>query len=96
MTAIRISVSTQMDGVTYSIAPGFKELLRKLFPKARPANTLFVSYDTSSDFEKSMGKMEPHIVPALLGVSDAEAHAKIDVIEFVDPVTDKVLRKVQP
>jgi len=92
MAAIRINVNKQMDGYTFSIAPSIRQLIKSWFPNAHPANTIFVSYDTKSDFEHHYGKLEGYIYPALLGVDNqSELNQKVDVIQFVDTQTGKIL-----
>lgn len=38
MNAIQINVNKQMDGYSFSISPSFRDLIKKLFPRAHPAN----------------------------------------------------------
>jgi len=96
MNAIRINVNKQMDGYSFSITPSIREIIKKLFPNAHPANNIFVGYDTRSDFETYYGKLENHIFPALLGVDNESVLKKIDEIQFVDTQSGKVLHKVTP
>jgi hypothetical protein len=92
MEAIRISVNKQMDGYTFSITPSIRQLIKSWFPNAHPANNIFVSYDTKSDFELYYGKLESYIYPALLGVEDqSDLNKKIDEIQFFDTQTGKLL-----
>lgn len=85
-----------MDGFAFSITPSIRDFIKKLFPNAHPANNIFVGYDTKSDFDKYVGKIEPHIYPALLGVDNQEDLNKFDEILFVDTLTGNVLYKVTP
>ena len=92
MQAIKISVNKQMDGYTFSIAPSIREQIRNWFPNSHPANNIFVSYDTKSDFEVYYGKLETFIYPALLGVDNqSDLNKKINEILFVDTQTGNVL-----
>jgi hypothetical protein len=92
MEAIKISVNKQMDGYTFSIAPSIRELIKGWFPNAHPANNIFVSYDTKSDFEVYYNKLETSIYPALLGVDNqTDLNKKINEILFVDTQTGNVL-----
>jgi len=63
MNAIRINVNKQMDGYAFSTTPSSRALIRKLSPNAHPANTIFVGYDTKSDFEVYIGKLENTSIP---------------------------------
>jgi len=96
MNAIRINVNKQMDGYSFSITPSIRILIKQLFPDAHPANNIFVSYDTRSNFESFVGRLENYICPALLGVEKRSDLSKLDEIQFVDPITGEVLHKVMP
>ena len=96
MTSLRINVNKQLDGYSFSIAPSVREFIKKLFPNAHPANNIFVSYDTKSDFDLYYGKLETYIFPALLGIDNDNDLKKIDEIEFVDTQTGNALHTVIP
>lgn len=83
-----------MDGYSFSITPSIREIIKRLFPNAHPANNIFVGYDTKSDFEVYYGKLEKHIFPALLGIDSKNDLKKIDEIQFVDTQTGNILHKV--
>lgn len=85
-----------MDGLTFSITPSLRALIKKLFPDSRPANRIFVAYDTKSDFENQYKRLETYIYPALLGLDKAEDLRKLHEIEFVDTQSGAVLHKVNP
>jgi len=85
-----------MDGLTFSLTPSLRELIRKLFPDSHPANRIFVAYDTRSDFEEQYEQLEPYIYPALLGINKEEDLKKINEIEFVDTQSGAVLHTVNP
>lgn len=95
MTAIRINVNKQMDGYTFSITPAIRAFVKKLFPDAQPANIIFVSYDTKSNFENYYSRLENYIFPALLGVENQNDLQKLDEIEFIDTLTGEILHKVK-
>lgn len=96
MNAIRINVNKQMDGFTFSITPSIREFIKNLFPDAHPANNIFVGYDTKSDFDIQIGKLENYIYPALLGVEDENDLNRLDEIQFIDTHTGTLLHKVKP
>lgn len=85
-----------MDGYSFSINPSIRDLIRKLFPNAHPANNIFVGYDTKSDFEVYVGRLESYIYPALLGVENENDLNKLDEIHFIDTQTGNILHKVTP
>ncbi len=95
MEAIKINVNKQMDGYSFSITPSIRKLIKSLFPNSHPANGIFISYDTKSDFEMQVGKLENSIYPALLGIDNqAEMTKKINEILFVDTQTGNVITKL--
>lgn len=96
MNAIKINVNKQMDGYAFSISPSIRDLIKKLFPNAHPANNIFVGYDTRSNFEMYVGKLESYIYPALLGVDNNTDLNKLDEIQFIDTHTGNILHKVTP
>jgi len=96
MEAIKINVNKQLDGFNFSIAPSIRELIRSWFPNARPANNIFVRYDTKSDFEHNYSKLELFIYPALLGVENpSDLKRKVKEILFVDTQTGNVLHSLK-
>jgi hypothetical protein len=94
MDAIKINVNKQMDGYSFSISPSIRDFIKKLFPNAHPANNIFVGYDTKSDFEIYVNKLERQIYPALLGIDSKEVLNKFEEIEFVDIQTGMIVHKV--
>ncbi len=96
MTSLKISVNKLLDGYSFSIGPSIRDSIRHLLPDAHPANNIFVSYDTQSNFDLHYKKLEHYIFPALLGIENDYDLKKIDEIEFVDTRTGKTLHKVNP
>jgi hypothetical protein len=96
MNAIKINVNKQMDGYSFSITSSIRDFIKKLFPNAHPANNIFVGYDTKSDFEVYVGKLESHIYPALLGMDNANDLSQFGEIQFIDTQTGNVLHKLTP
>ena len=96
MDVIKIKVNKQLDGYNFSIAPPIRELIRQLFPNARPANNIFVEYDIKSDFENHYSQIEAFIYPALLGIEkQADLKQKFKEILFVDTQTGDVLHSLK-
>lgn len=92
MEIIRIGVNKQIDGYTFSIGPTVRRMIKSWFPDSHPANNIFVSYDTRSDFELQIGKLEPHIYPVLLGLEcQKDLIKKVHEIQFIDTRTGKIL-----
>ena len=95
MSSLKIRVNGQIDGYSFSIAPSIRAFIRDLLPNSHPANNIFVSYDTNTDFNLYIGKLENYIYPALLGIDNNNDLKKIGEIEFVDQ-TGNTLHKVIP
>src|SRR5690349_5120444 len=96
MIPIKINVNKQIDGYSFSITPTIRDFIKKLFPDAHPANNIFVGYDTKSDFEIYVGRLESYIYPALLGVDKDSDLLKLDEIQFIDTQTGNIIHKVTP
>jgi hypothetical protein len=93
---IKINVNKQMEGYSFSITPSIRDFIKKIFPNAHPANNIFVGYDTKSDFEVYVNKLESHIYPALLGVDNENDLNQFDDIQFIDTQTGSILHKLTP
>lgn len=87
MNTIKIGVYKQLDGYNFSISPSMRDYVRKVFPNSYPANNIFVGYDTKSDFEKIVGRLETYIYRALLGIPEESDAKQLGMIEFVDAET---------
>ena len=93
---IKVGVTKQMDGITFSIMPAARALIKQLVPHARPVNTVFVAYDTKSNFEAYLGTLEKWILPALLGIGTSGDLSQIALVEFVDTDTDQPIHQIAP
>lgn len=93
---IKVGVTKQMDGITFSIMPQARALIKHLVPHARPVNTVFVAYDTKSDFETYLGTLEKWILPALLGIGTSADLNQIALVEFVDTDTGQSIHQIIP
>ncbi len=90
MDTVRIHVNQQLDGVTFSLPLAVRQTLRREFPDANPLGSLYVKYDTQTDFDAYHGLIEPQIYPVLLGLSGSDLK-KINHILFVNPVTNQTI-----
>jgi hypothetical protein len=62
-------------------------LIKSLSPTFNPANIISVRYDLNNDFVFNYG-----IYSALIGIENqSELIDKVNEIQFVEPLTDKVL-----
>ena len=93
MESIKIGVNRQMNGYNFSISPSVRQLIKQIFPNAFPAKSLFIGYDSTTEFEKNIDLIEPHIFMALLGVSNEDELASIGAVEFVDSDTGKTMHR---
>ena len=91
---VKVRVTKQMDGLTFSILPSTQIIIKKLVPQAKPVDRIFVAYDTKSDFESYFGILEKWLLPALLGISTVEELKKFSKIEVIDSQTNRVLHQV--
>ncbi len=96
MDTIQIGVTPQMDGYTFGLMPSARTYVKRLLPHARPVNTIFVAYDTKSDFEWYLGTLEKWILPALLGIGKSADLNYLPVVEFIDTQTGQVLQQITP
>lgn len=96
MDAIKIGVNKNMDGYVFSLAPAIRDSIKKSFPHAQPANTIFVAYDMRSDFQHYIGGLEQHIHYILLGIGDKKDLQKIKEIEYFDMMTGNSMHKLRP
>jgi hypothetical protein len=94
MIEIKIRVSKNMDGYTFSIGPSIREFIRQHFPNAQPANKIFVNYEVNANIGTHIGTLEDYIFPALLGINNKKDLKEIGRIDFIDTQTDKILRSV--
>lgn len=96
MNTIKINVNKQLDGYSFSITPSTRELIKKAFPQAQPANNIFVGYDSKSHFHHHVAMLEKQIYPALLGVSTEDYLQNAFEIQFIETQTGNVLHKLTP
>ena len=90
MDKIIIEVGVQLDGYTFRLSPRARAKLERESPNLPPPTSLFVGFDTRSDFEKIHGPMWQQIVSILTGISEDKLK-KIGDYEFVDPLTNRVI-----
>jgi hypothetical protein len=91
--AININVNKQIDGYTFSMLPSIREKITSLFPDARPANLIFVGFDTNSNLDDHIDKLESYIYPALLGVqTQIELQQKVNLITFTDTNSGAIIQ----
>ncbi len=83
MDKLRIYYRFKGNGIIFGSAASDYELLKKTFPNAQPAKSVFVEYDMKSDFRKYHAQLENYIFPALAGFSKPEDLKNIKTIDFI-------------
>jgi hypothetical protein len=69
MRSLVINIGRQSDGCTYQLHPRSRTEIKKRFPEAHLVPTLFVGYDTQSDFETLHSPMWKQIAMILTGLT---------------------------
>ncbi len=90
MAKIIVEVGKQMDGVTFRLSPQTRALLSPRFRSEQVPASIFVSYETKSDFEHFHGPLCEHVVMILTGLNEQQL-TNFGGFRFVTPTDDKVL-----
>ena len=69
MSTIVINIGRQSDGCTYQLNPRSRVEIQSQFPGVHPAPTVFVGYESQSDFEQIHGPMWKQVAMMLTGLS---------------------------
>ncbi len=83
MEKLRIYYRFKGNGIIFGSAASDYDVLKKAFPDAQPAKSVFVEYDMKSDFRKYHAQLENYIFPALAGFRKAEDLKNIKTIDFI-------------
>ncbi len=90
MAKIIVEVGKQMDGMTFRLSPKTKIALSSR-PQSQPLpSSVFVSYDTKSDFEQIHEPLSEYIVMILTGLHERQI-AKLGGFQFVLRPNDEIL-----
>lgn len=96
METLKVYISMQGDGLTFSMLPSTREKIKKLIPESKPVNRFFISFDTKEDFEFYIGKFDDQVLPILFGIKDNRIlSGKLKEIIFLDSETDKEISKIR-
>ena len=93
MEPLVIQIGRQRDGCTYQLHPSSRARLRKEFPDVRPVPSVFIGYDTKSDFEALHGPLWKQIATMLTGLS-WERIETLGGIQIYDPVQETEVEQV--
>jgi hypothetical protein len=72
MTPIVVEVGKQRNGATFRLSPKTEVRLASRIPDWSPASSIFVSFDTSWDFDRLHGPMWTQIAMLLTGLSEEQ------------------------
>jgi hypothetical protein len=90
MGKIIVDVGKQMDGMTFRLSPKTRIALPSR-PQSQPLpSSVFVSYETKSDFEQNLGPLREHIVMMLTGLDERQI-TKLGDLQFVLQPEGKIL-----
>ncbi len=93
MEPLIIQIGRQRDGCTYQLHPSSRVQLKKTFPKARPVPSVFIGYDTQSDFEVLHGPLWKQVATMLTGLSWKRIE-NLGGIKIYDPVQETAVEQV--
>ena len=93
MEPLIIQIGRQRDGCTYQLHPSSRARLRKVFPDIRPIPSVFIGYETKSDFETLHGPLWPQIATMLTGLPE-EKIEHLGGIKIFDPTEEIEVEQV--
>ena len=79
-----------MDGYTYRLEPKSKARVKSHALDTEPATSVFVSFDTKTQFEWTHGPLWRHVAEMLTGLTAEQLRERGNVV-FVDPKTQRTL-----
>lgn len=86
-----IYASVDRSGTTYSLSERTRQLIREKFGEAvRVHSRIFVSDETSADYEQLRGPMRDQVIQLLTGVSESRLK-EVGVVEFRNPASDEAV-----
>ena len=93
MEPLIIQIGRQRDGCTYQLHPSSRVQLKKTFPDTRPVPSVFIGYDTQSDFEVLHGPLWKQVATMLTGLSWKRIE-DLGGIKIYDPVQETAVEQV--
>lgn len=81
---IVITIGRQRDGTTYRLHPSSKARVQAQYPTVHPAPSVFVGYDTQSDFQRIHGPMWKQVAMLLTGLG-AQQMRELGGVRLEDP-----------
>lgn len=95
MSGIVVEIGKQMNGATFQLSPQTRVALAETTGRQLPTSSVFVSYDTKSNFEAMHGPFWSHIVALLTGMSDDQIR-RLGGFSVVSPTDNEVLFESPP
>jgi hypothetical protein len=92
---VEIEVGRQRNGWTFRLSPDAKQILRGKVPEPILNTSVFVGYDTKSDFEFFHGPVWEHVAQLLTQLSPDQL-AQVGGFFFVDRSGDDEILFSQP
>lgn len=90
---LKVIVSQDIDGYTFSLTPSSKEIILSKFKDARPVRNVSVGHDVKQNFEMMYGKIEKYILPTLTDLSEEQLE-QIGEIQLIDSSTNEIIKRV--
>lgn len=86
-----IYASVDRSGTTYSLSERTRHVIREKFGDAvRLHSRIFVSDETSADYEQLRGPMREQVIQLLTGLSESRLK-ELGVVEFRNPASDEAV-----
>ena len=95
MDILAVSVTRQADGLTLSLKPLVRRMLRESFPSATILPSIFVSHTAQQSESSILTRLAKHLVPALTGLTN-EQLAQINQVAFIETGTSLFLGEYIP
>ena len=95
MDKIQIYYGVQGNGMTFMLDLSDYQAIKKMFPKAQPPKSIFVTYDMKTNFERYHANLEKYVFPALMGFIDDNDLGKIKKVEFVKMPEERVTYTIE-
>jgi hypothetical protein len=91
MSTLLINIGRQSDGCTYQLNPKSRAEVRRRFPGVRSVPSIFVGYETRSEFESIHGPMWKQIAMMLSGLT-WEQIEEMGGVSMYDPMASEVTK----
>jgi hypothetical protein len=93
---VAILINQQTDGMVFGLEPTSKINLKKVFPEAVFAGSVFIDQSTKTMFEYQHGTVFPHVLKALTGLNDDEIFS-IGKVRILNPSDgNKIILEFDP